>query len=234
MWQSLTYYVAENPWYLVAIIGVAAAGFLLAARVTQDGRHFVRAMVALGVAAVLIVVDQLWVTEAERVEGAVRALARAVARSDGPAALALMDEHVTFSMRSNTFGEELVLSSVAELLHQVKFDFVRVSRLMATAGAQTHRGQAEFKVTAAGSIEQGSSMRAFAGYSEWSLGFRKVASGEWKINRVTAVELPQYTMLPTIKVKIPPTATQPATVEPVAPPQPPPPMLRRGRIRREP
>ena len=236
MWRSLTYYVAENPWYLVAVIGVVAAGFLLAARVTQDGRHFVRGMVALGVAAALIVVDQLWVTEAERVAGVVRALARAVARSDGPAALALMDEHVTFSMRSNTFGEELVLSSVAELLRQVKFDFVRISRLMATAGAQTHRGQAEFKVTTAGSIEQGSSMRAFAGYSEWSLGFRKVASGEWKINRVTAVELPQYTMLPTIKVKTPETATQPATVEPVNPPPPPPSRFRRGlggRIRRE-
>jgi hypothetical protein len=228
MWQSLTYYVAENPWYLVAILGVVAAGFLLAARVAQDGRQFVRGMVALGVAAALIVVDQFWVTEAERVEGVVRALARAVARSDAPAALGLMDEHVTFSMRSNTFGEELVLDSVAELLHQVKFDFVRISRLVATAGAQTHRGQAEFKVTASGAIEQGSSMRNFAGYSEWSLGFRKVASGEWKINRVTAVELPQYTMLPTIKVKIPETATQPATVEPVAPPTPPPSLLRRG------
>ncbi len=85
-------------------------------------------------AAALIVVDQLWVTEAERVEGVVRALGRAVARSDGPAALALMDEHVTFSMRSNIFGEELVLASVAELLRQVKFDFVRISRLVATAG----------------------------------------------------------------------------------------------------
>ncbi len=236
MWHSLTYYVAENPWYLVAMFGAIAAGFLLAARVTQDGRHLARAFVALGVVAALIVVDQLWVTEAERVEGVVRTLGRAVARSDADAALALMDEHVTFSLRSNTFGEELVLSSVAELLHQVKFDFVRISRLVATAGAQTHRGQAEFKVTAAGAIEQGS-MRAFAGYSEWSLGFRKVASGEWKINRITAVELPQYTMLPTIKVKIPETPTQPAKVEPVTPPPSPPPPNRRGlggRPRREP
>ncbi len=141
MWQSLTYYVAENPWYLVAVIGVIAAGFLLAARVTADGRHFARGMVALGVAAVLILVDQLWVTEAERVAGVVRELARAVARSDGPAALALMDDHVTFSMRSNIFGEELVLDSVAELLRQVKFDFVRISRLAATAGRRRTGGR---------------------------------------------------------------------------------------------
>ena len=220
MWHSLTYYVAENPWYLAAPAALVAAGFLLAARVTQDGRHFVRAMVALGLATALVVVDLLWVTEAERVARVVRALGDAVARSDADAALALMDEHVTFSMRSNIYGEELVLSSVAELLGKVQFDFVRVSRLVATAGEQTHRGQAEFKVMASGSIEQGSAMRPFAGYSEWSLGFRRAASGAWKINRITSVELPQYTMLPIIKVKIPETATQPATVEPVAPPPP--------------
>jgi hypothetical protein len=218
MWHSLTYYVAENPWYLVALAGIVAAGFLLALRVTQDGRYLTRALVALGVAGVLIAVDQLWVTEAERVGSVVYQLGRAMARSDGDATLALMDEHVTFSMRSNIFGEELELGSVVELLGKVKFDFIRISRLVATAGEQTHRGQAEFKVMAAGTIDQGSSPRPFAGYSEWSLGFRRIASGAWKINRITSVELPQYTMLPIIRVRIPQTATQPAKVEPIAAP----------------
>ena len=97
MGHTLTYFVAENPWYLVAILGLVAAGFLVALRTTQDGRYLIRALVTLGVAGVLIVVDQLWVTDAERVEWVVRDLADAVARSDADAALALMDEHVTFS-----------------------------------------------------------------------------------------------------------------------------------------
>jgi hypothetical protein len=234
MWRSLTYYVAENPWYLVALVGLVAAGFFLALRVTQDGRHLVRALVALGVAGTLILVDQLWVTEAERVGWVVSALRAAIARSDGAATLELMDEHVTFSMRSNTYGEELVLPSLVELLGKVKFDFVRISRLVATAGSQTHRGQAEFKVTAAGTIEQGSQPRPFAGYSEWSLGFRRAASGEWKINRITAVELPQYTMLPTLKVKLPQAAPgEPPAVQPVTPPAPAPIHRGFGRTRRD-
>ncbi len=225
MGHALTYYVAENPWYLVAILVLIAAGFLLTLRVTQDGRYLVRALVALGVAGVLIAVDALWVTEAERVESVIRELAAAVARSDGEATLALMDAHVTFSIRSNTYGEELDLASFAELLGQVQFDFVRVSRLTATAGAQTHRGQAEFKVTASGSIRQGTALRNFMGNSEWSIGLRRLGSGAWKINRITAVELPQYTMLPTLKVKLPPTSP---AAEPAFQPVSPPPPVRRG------
>ena len=182
MGHSLTYYVAENPWYLVAILGFVAAGFLLTLRATQEGRYLVRALVAPGPTAgpLLIVVDQVWVTEAERVERVIRDLADAVARSDGTATMALMDDHVAFGIRSQTLGEELDLPSFAELLGQVQFDFVRVSRLSATAGAQTHRGQAEFKVTASGAIKQGGSLRNFMGNSEWSIGLRRLPSGAWK------------------------------------------------------
>ena len=218
MGHTLTYYVAENPWYLVAVLGLVAAGFLVALRATQDGRYLVRALVVMGVAGALLVVEQLWVTDAERVEWVVRELADAVARSDGEAALALMDDHVTFGMRSITFGEELVLSSIADLLREVRFDLLRVSRLVATAGAQTHRGQAEFKVTVAGTFQQGMVARNFAGNSEWSLGFRRDRSGAWKINRITAVELPQYTMVPILKYRVPQTGAQPPTDEPVSPP----------------
>lgn len=222
MGHDLTYYVAENPWYFVAPLVLVAAGLLLTLRVTQDGRYLVRALAVLGVAGLLIVVDQLWVTEAERVEGTIRELADAFARSDAPAVRALMDDHVAFGIRSNTLGEELDLPSIGELLGQVKFDFVRVSRLTATAGAQTRRGQAEFKVTVSGSILQGGAPRNFMGNSEWSIGLRRVSSGAWKINRITAVELPQYTMLPTLKVKLPQVspAAEPA-LQPVTPPTPP-------------
>jgi hypothetical protein len=235
MGHSLTYYVAENPWYLVAILGVVAAGFLITLRATQDGRYLVRALVALGLAGALIVVDQVWVTEAERVERVIRDLADAIARSDGQVMMDLMDQHVVFGIRSNIHGEELDLGSFAELLSQVQFDFVRVSRLTATAGAQTRRGQAEFKVTASGAIRQGGVLRNFLGNSEWSIGLRRISSGAWKINRITAVELPQYTMLPTLKVKLPKASPgEPAPLQPVTPPAPAPMRRGFGRTRGEP
>lgn len=236
MGHSPTYYLAEDPWYLVGALGLVAAGFLIAMRVRQDGRDLVRALVAIAAAAGVLVVEQLWVTDAERVEWVARDLAEAVARSDADAALALMDEHVTFSMRSNTVGEELDLATIAPMLRGVRFDFVRLSRMETTAGGQTHRGQAEFRATAAGTVEIGmmGGARGFAGNSVWSLGFRRTADGAWKINRITAVELPQYTMLPTLRVKNRP---DPATTtsELVSPPPPPPTIHRRyGRGRREP
>jgi hypothetical protein len=234
MGHSPTYYVAENPWYLVAILGLFAAASLIALRATQDGRYLARALVALGLAALLIVVEWVWVTEAERVERVIRDLADAVARSDGEAAVGLMDDHVVFGIRSDIRGEELDLRSVIDQLAQVQFDFVRISRLNTSAGAQTHRGQAEFKVTASGSIRQGGVMLNFLGNSEWSIGLRRLPSGEWKINRITAVELPQYTMLPSIKVKLPQAVPGETPREQPATPAPPSPIHRGfGRVRRE-
>ena len=228
--------MAENPWYLVAILGLTGAGFLIAAE-GHAGRALSRPgpRGGTGLATLVIVVDLVWVTEAERVERVIKDLADAVARSDGDATMALMDDHVVFGIRSNIHGEELDLGSFAELLHQVQFDFVRISRLTTTAGARTHRGQAEFKATASGSIRQGGTLRNFLGNSEWSIGLRKLPTGQWKINRITAVELPQYTMLPTLKVKLP--QAVPGEPPPLQPATPPPPMpVPRGffgRVRRE-
>jgi ketosteroid isomerase-like protein len=189
----VTYYVAENPWPLVAVFGMIGLGFLVAMRVTQDGRYLVRGLVALGLAAVVMVVEQLWVTDAERIESVVRELADAVRRSDSEAALALMDEHVGFGIRNQSISEELDLSLIRIVLREVKFDWLHVSRLSASAGKQTLMGQADFKVNAGGTY-QGS--QPFGGLSEWSLGFHRTPDGAWKITRITATKLPPYAMLP--------------------------------------
>jgi ketosteroid isomerase-like protein len=187
------YFVAENPWPLLAVFGLIGLGFLVALRVTQDGRYLIRALVALGLAAVALIVEQLWVTDAERIEAVVRELADAVRRSDTEAALALMDDHVGFGIRNQSISDELDLSLIRIVLRDVKFDWLHLSRLSASAGKQTHMGQAEFKVNAGGTY-QGS--HNFVGLSEWSLGFRRTPDGAWKITRITATKLPPYAMLP--------------------------------------
>jgi hypothetical protein len=196
MWHLLTYYLAENPWPLVVFFSLIGAGFLVAMRVTQDGRHLVRAMIALGLAGAVLVVDAVWVTEAERIEAVVRELADAVRRSDADAAAAVLDEPLSFGIRNLSISEELDFSTLSIVLRDVKFDWLHVSRLSANAGEQTHRGTAEFRVNTGGTYTNQGTGHNFIGLSEWSLGFRRTPEGAWKVTRITATKLPPYAMLP--------------------------------------
>jgi ketosteroid isomerase-like protein len=196
MWRSLQYYVAENPWYLVGGLALIGGVFLIALRVTQDGKNLMRALIALGLAGLVLVVEQFWVTEAERIEWVVKDLADAIAHSDGDRVLSLMDEHVTFSMRSNTVGEELDLDFVRKVLGDIDFDWVHVSRLTTSAGEQTHRGTADFRVNVSGTYRQTLGTRSFLGPADWSFGFRRTPAGQWKITRIAVVSLPPYVAIP--------------------------------------
>jgi ketosteroid isomerase-like protein len=196
MWRSMQYYVAENPWYLVGGLALIGGVFLIALRVTQDGKNLIRALIALGLAALVFVVEQVWVTDAERIEWVVKELAGAVANSDGDRVLSLMDDHVTFSMRSNTVGEELDLDFVRKVLGDIDFDWVHVSRLTTSAGEQTHRGSADFRVNVSGTYRQTLGSRPFLGPSDWSFGFRRTPTGQWKVTRIAVVSVPPYVAIP--------------------------------------
>jgi hypothetical protein len=196
MWRSLQYYVAENPWFLVGGLALIGGIFLVALRITQDGKNLTRALIALGLAGLVLIVEQFWVTDAERIEWVVKELADAVANSDGDRVLSLMDDHVTFSMRSNTVGEELDLDFVRQVLGDIDFDWVHVSRLTTSAGEQTHRGSADFRVNASGTYRMTLGTKPFLGPSDWSFGFRRTPTGQWKITRIAVVTLPPYVAIP--------------------------------------
>ncbi len=93
------YYLIEDPSYLLIGLGVAALGCLLALRVTQQGKFLIWAGVLAAVAGLVFVADQYWVTDAERVEGVVYDLARAVEASDSDRIKSHMDERVSIGMR---------------------------------------------------------------------------------------------------------------------------------------
>ncbi len=226
MGHFLHHYLGENPWYLVGGLGLVAAGFLIALRVTQDGRHLIRALAAIGLAALVLVVEQVWVTEAERIEWVVHDLADAVSRSDGDRVLALMDDHVSFSMKGNNLGKELDVAAIREALKDVTFDWLHVSHLSTSAGEQTRRGTAEFRVGVSGTYQMSQMSQAARNFAapgtEWSLGFRKTPSGDWKILRITALAVPPYAMLsPMFRYKEPSdpapaaSASGPETPEPL-------------------
>lgn len=209
-------WLSENPWPLVGTLGALAAALLFALKVTQQAKYLFGAIAALLLAGGVLVLERVWVTNAERVERVVQALAEAVGRSDGRAALALLTPDVTYEQGGAVLGglqaqvvgrllpnldEDLANPARAALkaaIENTTFDFVTITRLSASAGQQTRRGKAEFRAFAAGSIEAGGTRFNFAtdaNGSDWSLGFREV-DGEWKIESIAAMRLPRGWRLP--------------------------------------
>jgi ketosteroid isomerase-like protein len=186
------YYLTEDPSYVLAALGLVAVGLLVALKVTQQGKFLLWAGIVAATALGIFGFERYWVTDAERIEAVVYDLGNAVEASDVDRIKSHLDDRVTFGMRGQTADGSMALRMALPLLRQTHFDFVRVSRLTTSAGDQSRRGSAEFAVTATGIFDQGGTQVPLttAG-TEWSMGFREVSPGVWKINRVTALKLPR-------------------------------------------
>lgn len=185
------HYLNEDPSYLLISLGVLAVAFLVALKVTQQGKYLIWAGTLLALALVVFGVERFWVTDAERVEAVVYDLARAVEASDIERIKSHFDDKVTVGMRDRTMDGSIPMRLIFPLLKRIHFDFVRVAQLTTSAGEQTRRGQAEFKVSAAGTFDDGMSQVPLGSLgTEWSLGFSEKSPGVWKVTRITAIKAP--------------------------------------------
>lgn len=186
------YYLNDDPTYLLAALGIAALGCLIALQVTQQGKFLYWAGGLVVAALLCFGVERYWVTDAERIEGVVYDLAKAVEASDVGRIEGHLEPNATLTRRSQSEGI-IPIGALLPMLKTVRFDFVRISHLATEAGAQTRRGSAEFKVMASGTAVQGIGDLNFGAVaSEWSLGLREASPGVWKINRITGINLPNY------------------------------------------
>src|SRR5258707_7560399 len=74
--------LSDDPTYLAGGLALLAVALLIALRVTQQGRYLVLALIVLGLAAAVLVIEHFWVTDAERIERVVYDLRDAVKDSD--------------------------------------------------------------------------------------------------------------------------------------------------------
>ncbi len=187
-------YLVEDPTYPLIAIGLAALACLVTLQVTRQGKFLIWGVSLLGVGAILAGVERLVVTDTERVEAVVYDLASAVSNSNVEAVEALLAPEVSLGRRDQTEGIGPV-RILLPILRQVRFDFLKVRHLNAQAGSQTKRGTAEFKVSAGGVAVAGSfgvEQPFAATNTEWSLGFREVSPGIWRVTRITAISLPRF------------------------------------------
>ncbi len=186
------HYLVEDPSYVLAALGIATVACLVALRVSQQGKFLIRAGSLAALAVAIFAVEQFWVTDAERVEAVVYGLAKAVEASDVDRVTEFLADDVTFGMGGRTVDGSFPLRLALPMLRHTQFDFVRVSQLSAGVGDQSRRGSAEFKVMASGTFQEGGGRTPLPPIAtEWSLGFREVAPGRWKVNRVNAIRLPR-------------------------------------------
>ena len=182
---------SEDPRYLAGGLAVLAVVFLLAMKVTQQGKFLVWSLVAFGLAVLVVVVEWLWVTDNEKIEQTVYGLGLAVAASDVPGALGLLNDDVRYIRGGSSLPPSQTRALVEDLVANARFDFLKINKLVANAGGQSRRGTAEFRVLAGGSIQRGGFTYNFGSTnSAWSLGLAE-KNGVWKVSRITPVEVPR-------------------------------------------
>ena len=188
-------YLSEDPSYLAGGLLMLAGAFLVAVNVTQRGKYLVYAGAAFGLALAVVAIEWLWITDNERIEKVVYDLRRAVQNSDADGVLTHMAPSVQYLQGDTALSEDATRALIRANLSHAHFEFVRISDLQTSAGQQSRRGKAEFRVLTRGRFER---LSAMAGMTDvgtqvttWSLGFQETEPGVWKVNRISPVSMPQ-------------------------------------------
>jgi hypothetical protein len=187
--------LAEDPTYLVLALSFLAGAFLVALKVTQQVKYLFWGLAMLGLVLAVLVIEQVWVTDNERIERVVYDLRQAVLASNAEGVLAHLAPDVEYVQQGTTLSGEATRGLIRANLANASFDFVHINSLATSAGQQTRRGTAEFRVYAKGTLQTPLvTYNVGTANSTWSLGFQETAPGIWKVNRITPVSVPEGTI----------------------------------------
>ena len=190
-------FLSDDPTVPAAALGLAALVCLVLLKVGQQGKYLIWAGVCAALLAALLLVERLWVTDAERIEAVVYGLAQAVAESDGDRAADFLDErcelqpaddrgNILVRIVSNHFAGPITRARLKRELPNYQFDYVRVARVTTHAGAMTRLGSAEFVVHIFGlQKEPAAGIATPPSGMGWALGLREAEPGVWKVTRIT-------------------------------------------------
>ncbi len=189
-------FLSEDPWYLAGSLALVGLAFLMALKVTQQGKYLFSSLVFLGLAFTVVVIERVWVTDNERIENVVYELRRAVLAADPEGVLAQLTPDVEYVQDGIALPGEATRELIQDNLSHATFDFVHIQDLQISAGRQTRRGKAEFRIYAKGKLHRSeASYPMGTANSTWSLGFQETEPGVWKVNRITPVSMREGAVL---------------------------------------
>lgn len=183
-------WLSDDPSMLIGTCIAAALVCLIVTKVTGRGKFLIFAAVAAALAGVFWLVDLLWVTDVERIESVVTAVAAAAERSDAEAVLAHLTDDVEISIGvdpSSLARGELARALIRSRLAATRFEFIRVTGIHANAAPISRRGRAEFDALIQLSRDTPEGSKPLP--TEWSFGLTETQPGTWRVNRVTAVRI---------------------------------------------
>ena len=134
-------FLSEDPSFLMVVLVLVAGAFLVALKVTQQAKYLLWALGTLGLAAILMVVELLWVTDAERIEQVVFDLRRAVLASDVEGVLAHLTPDVEYGQGGTYLSGEATRELIRANLTNATFDFVHINGLQTSAGRNNATGE---------------------------------------------------------------------------------------------
>jgi hypothetical protein len=184
-------YLSEDPTYLAGALLLLAGAFGVALNITQQGKYLVRAGIALGLALLVLLVEWFWLTDNERIEQVVYNLRQTVLESDAEGVLIHMAPNVQYLQGDTALSEDATRALIRANLSHARFEFVRISDLQTSAGEQSRRGKAEFRVFTRGHVNSSGIAPSGASVTTWSLGFQETEPGVWKVNRISPISIPQ-------------------------------------------
>jgi len=183
-------FLSEDPTYLAGFLALVGGTFLVALKVTQQVKYLVWGLTALGLAMAVVVIERIWVTDNERIESVVYELRRAVLAANPEDVLAQLTPDVEYVQDGTSVSGEATRGLIRANLANAAFDFVHVQDLQTSAGRQTRRGKAEFRIYAKGTLRTSlATYNVGTANSTWSLGFQETEPGVWKVNRITPVSM---------------------------------------------
>ena len=185
-------YLSEDPTYLTGSLLLLAGVFLIALRVTQQGKYLIATAMSLVFALVVVIVEWMWVTDNERIEKVVYDVRAAVLKANPDGVLAHLAPNVMYQQGETALTSSATRSLIRTNVSNVHLEFARISELRTSVGQQTRRGIAEFRVFTRGGLKMISNGAAgITATTARSLGFQETQPGVWKIYRISPVSIPR-------------------------------------------
>jgi ketosteroid isomerase-like protein len=178
--NSLTRLFAEDLWSLVGVFALAELGLVIA--LVRTGRRGLLVPVAILpiVAALLVVVEVMVVTDREQIDGLIDEMRAAVLAEDADGFV----KHLAPQCRYGNIGPEHIRQTAATVFGMFDIERLKISNRKTQVSRLRREATAEFLAVARG--RQGE--LEFAPYpTRWILTFQQSREGQWRVVEIQQI-----------------------------------------------